>query len=329
MRFYKPMLALATSKPFSGKDWIFEIKWDGFRAIAYINDYFTLKSRNAKEFKFAFPELEELKKLTKNVILDGEIVTMKNGKVDFHSLQERGHVISRREIDRLQNQSPAKYIIFDILEKDGKSLIDLPLIERKAILKESVKEGSHVIINDYIEEKGEQFYKAVLQQDLEGMVAKRKDSSYEQGLRTGSWLKVKNLKSCDCIIFGYSKGEGARESSFGALVVGLYDPEDKPVYVAHVGTGFTQQLLDSLMPEFQKIKTNVAPFNVRGIEEVTWLEPKLVCEVIYQVLTRDCKLRMPRLHTLRFDKNPAECTIDQLEGKGKCFSQPSDNTIIK
>ena len=87
-------------------------------------------------------------------------------------------------------------------------------MERKTILKESVKEGSHVIINDYVEEKGEQFYQAVLQHDLEGMVAKRKDSSYEQGLRTGSWLKVKNLKSCDCVIFGYSKGEGARESTF-------------------------------------------------------------------------------------------------------------------
>jgi bifunctional non-homologous end joining protein LigD len=269
----------------------------------------------------AFPELEELRTLAKNVVLDGEIVTMKNGKVDFHSLQERGHVISTREIERLQQQSPATFIVFDILERKGRSLVDLPLMERKAILKESVKEGSHVINNDYVEEKGEQFYQAVLQQDLEGMVAKRKDSVYEQGLRTGSWLKVKNLKTCDCVIFGYSRGEGARESTLGALIVGLYDKQGKPVYVAHVGTGFTQQLLNSLMPEFKKIKIEVAPFSVRGIAEVTWLEPKLVCEVIYQVVTRDCRLRMPRLHTLRIDKEPEECTIDQLEGKGKCFTQ--------
>jgi ATP-dependent DNA ligase len=113
------MLAKSVSKPFSGKDWIFEIKWDGFRAIAYVDDYFTLQSRNAKEFKNAFPELEELKHLSKNVVLDGEIVTMKNGKVDFHSLQERGHVISAREIKRLQHQSPATLIVFDILEKGG------------------------------------------------------------------------------------------------------------------------------------------------------------------------------------------------------------------
>ncbi len=223
VQFYKPMLALATSKPFSGKDWIFETKWDGFRAIAYVDDHFSLQSRNAKELKYSFLELSELKKLAKNVVVDGEIVVVKQGKVDFHSLQERGHLISVRDIQRLSLQSPATYVIFDILEKGGKPLVGLPLMERKTILKDSVKEGSHIIINDYVDEKGEQFYKAILEHDLEGMVAKRKDSLYEQRLRTGSWLKVKNLKSCDCVIFGYSKGEGARESTFGALVVGLYD----------------------------------------------------------------------------------------------------------
>ena len=319
MRFYKPMLAKSVSKPFSGKDWIFEIKWDGFRAIAYVDDFFTIQSRNAKELKHFFPELEELRKLAKNVVVDGEIVTMKNGKVDFHLLQERGHLTSARGIERLQQKSPATFVLFDILEKDGQSLVDLPLIERKVILKESVKEGSHLIINDYVEEKGEQFYQAILRQDLEGMVAKRKDSNYEQGLRTGSWLKVKNLKSCDCVIFGYSKGTGARESTFGALVVGLYDPEGKPIYVAHVGTGFTEQLLNSLKVDFKKLQPTPPPFIARNMEEVTWVEPKLVCEVIYQVVTQDCRLRMPRLHTLRIDKEPNECTIDQIEGKGKCF----------
>ena len=146
-----------------------------------------------------------------------------------------------------------------------------------------------------------------------------KNSLYEQGIRTGSCLKVKNLKSCDYVIFGYSKGTGARESTFGALVVGLYDTERKPIYVAHVGTGFTQQLLDSLMAGFEKLKTTSVPFIARDMEGVTWIEPKLVCEVIYQVVTRDCRLRMPRLYKLRIDKEPNECTIDQIEGKGKCF----------
>jgi bifunctional non-homologous end joining protein LigD len=246
---------------------------------------------------------------------------MKNGKVDFHSLQERGHVISGREIERLGHQSPATFIVFDILKKYGRSLVDLPLMERKAILKKAVKEGQHVLVNDYVEEKGEQFYRAVLQHDLEGMVTKRKDSTYEQRLRTGSWLKVKNLRTCDCVIFGYSKGEGAREDTFGALVVGLYDKHGKPVYVAHVGTGFTSKLLNELCDKFQTIKSDKSPFQVRDMDAVTWLEPKLVCEVIYQVVTRDCRLRMPRFHIMRFDKEPEESTIDQLEGKGKCFTK--------
>ena len=321
MRFYKPMLAKPISKPFNGKDWIFEIKWDGFRAIAYSKEgLFTLQSRNSKELKYNFPEILELSHLAKDVVVDGEIVTMKQGKVDFHALQERGHLISSRDIERLQRQSPATFVVFDILEKDEQPLIDLPLLERKTILKQSVKEGNHVILNDYVEERGEQFYQAILQQDLEGMVAKRKNSCYEQGLRTGSWLKVKNLKTCDCVIFGYSKGEGARESTFGALVVGLYDKEAKPVYIAHVGTGFTQQLLESLTVEFQKLKTDIAPFKVEGMERVTWLKPKIVCEVIYQIVTKDCRLRMPRLHTLRIDKDPSECTVDQIEGRDRCFS---------
>ena len=320
MNFYKPMLAKPISKPFSSKDWIFETKWDGFRAIAYVDDSFYIQSRNAKELKYAFPEMEELRQLAKNVVIDGEIVVMKEGKVDFHALQERGHLISDRDVQRLMVQSPATFIVFDIFEKDGKPLIDLPLIERKTLLKESVKEGSHVIINDFVSEKGEQFFQAVLQHDLEGMVAKRKDSVYEQGLRTGSWPKVKNLKTCDCVIFGYSKGEGARESTFGALVVGLYDKQCKPVYVGYVGTGFTDKLLTDLLSQFQTIKSDIALFEVRSMETVTWLEPKLVCEVIYQVVTKDCRLRMPRLHVLRIDKEPKECTIDQLEGMGRCFS---------
>ena len=292
---------------------------DGFRAIAYVRDSFTIQSRNDKELKLFFPELEELKQLTENVVVDGEIVTMKNGKVDFHSLQERGHVISAREIERLKNQSPATYIIFDILEKDAKPLVDLPLIERKTILKQSVKEGSRIIINDFVEEKGEQFYQAILQQDLEGMVAKRKDSQYEQGLRTGSWLKVKNLKTCDCVIFGYSKGEGARENTLGALIVGLYDNQRKSVYIAHVGTGFSDELLKELYNQFQTIKSDTPSFQVRNMETVTWLKPKLVCEVIYQIVTKDCRLRMPRLHRLRSDKEQVNALLMNWKARADVF----------
>ncbi len=217
------MLAKPVSHTFLSKDWIFEIKWDGFRAIAYVKkDFFALQSRSGKEFTCSFPEIAELKQLAEDVVVDGEIVVMRGGKADFQALQERSQVVSSKEIARKEKLAPATYVVFDILERNNKPLVDLPLMERKTILKESVKEGSHVILNDFVEEKGEQFYQAILKQELEGMVAKRKDSQYEQGLRTGSWLKIKNLKSVDCVIFGYTEGTGSRASSFGSLIVGLF-----------------------------------------------------------------------------------------------------------
>ena len=136
---YRPMLAKVAEEAFSDKDWIFEVKWDGFRAIAYIEEPFSLKSRNEKELKDNFPELQELNKLAKNIVVDGEIIVMREGKPDFQSLLERGKAVSEGEIQRQENRSPAVYIVFDILEKDGKPLTKLPLMERKTILKDSLK----------------------------------------------------------------------------------------------------------------------------------------------------------------------------------------------
>ncbi len=313
---YKPMLAKVAGQPFSGKDWVFEIKWDGFRAISYVEAPFSVKSRNQKELKQNFPELQQLKHLAKGLVVDGEIVIMKNGKPDFQTLLERGQAVSEREIERQVARAPAVYIVFDVLEKDGESLTGLPLTERKRILKESLTEGSNVLISDFIEENGEGYYQLVLEKGLEGIVAKRKDSHYEEGLRTGSWIKIKTLKTCDCIIFGYTLGGGVRGKTFGALLLGVYDKEGIPVYLGKVGTGFSEQTLGNLMDKFEKIKTDKAPFKPDVGDVVTWLEPKLVCEVAYQVLTHDFRLRMARFHNLRADKSPADCTIDQfMEGK--------------
>jgi DNA ligase D-like protein (predicted ligase)/DNA ligase D-like protein (predicted 3'-phosphoesterase) len=308
---YKPMLAKAAEDAFTDKDWIFEIKWDGFRAIAYVEQPFSLKSRNEKELKQNFPELEELLGLGSNLVVDGEIIVMREGKPDFQTLLERGQAVSRSEIERQTQRTPVTYIVFDILEKDGKSLTQLPLMERKKILKESLKEGDHVLLCDYIEEKGEAYFKLVLDKGLEGVVAKKKDSNYEEGLRTGSWQKIKKLKTCDCIIFGYTQGENVRRQTFGALLLGLYDG-GKPVYVGKVGTGFSEQTIGILMDKFEKIQTNVEPFRAESGDRVTWLEPKLVCEVAYQVLTRDMRLRMARFKRLRDDKPPQECIVDQI-----------------
>ena len=312
---YKPMLAKEVPNAFSNKDWIFEIKWDGFRALAYVKEKVSLRSRNNKELIDNFPELRELKGLARNVVLDGEIVVIKDGKASFHANQERGKAVKARDIQTESVTSPAEYIVFDILEKDAKPLLNLTLMERKRILQESLREGEHVTISDFVEEKGEDYYKAALEKGIEGVIAKRKDSLYQQGFRSGDWLKMKKLQSCDCIIFGFTKGTGVRVKTFGALILGLYDQET-PVFVGKVGTGFSDELLENLSATFNKLKTDTAPFRTGLPDEVTWLKPKLVAEVDYQVVTKDRKLRMPRFLGLRKDKSPSECTLDQLFPSG-------------
>jgi bifunctional non-homologous end joining protein LigD len=324
--YYKPMLALATKDAFNDKDWIFEIKWDGFRALAYVEEPFSLRSRNGKELKQNFPELQQITGLAHNIVVDGEIVVMQEGQVDFQALLKRGQAISVGEIKRQAQRNPAVYIVFDILEKDGKSLDNIPLIKRKELLKDSLKEGANVLLCDYIEEKGEAYFQITLEKGLEGVVAKRKDSCYEEGLRTGSWLKIKKLKTCDCIIFGYTMGENVRAETFGALVLGLYNQNQQPVYVGKVGTGFTEETLRILMGKFEKITTDEAPFQAESGDTVTWLKPQLVCEVAFQVVTKDGRLRMARFKRLRDDKPPEQCTLDQLNGEATEAEKPKAET---
>ncbi len=312
-RRYKPMLAKEAKSPFTDDDWVFEVKWDGFRALAYVDGELSLQSRNQKELIDNFPELNEIKKQAHNVVLDGEIVILNNGKVDFQALLERGKAVSPTERELRTRQWPAAYIVFDILEKDGKPLLDLPLIDRKKILKDAVQEGEHVLLEDYVEKKGEAYFEAVLRKGLEGVMAKKKTSPYQPGVRSGNWLKIKKLRSCDCVIFGYTKGTGARKSTFGALVLGLYDKAVNPVYVGKVGTGFSQDTLETMLSKFRKIETEEEPFKGDIAEKVIWLKPDLVCEVAYQVVTNDMRLRMPSFLRLRRDKEPQDCTLDQLD----------------
>jgi len=306
------MLAQAAQAPFNSKDWIFEIKWDGIRAISYVYDEFRITSRNGKELKYNFPELQELNGLTRKAVLDGEIIVMKEGEADFQAVLERTRTTSSRDIEYLSRESPSTYVLFDILEKDGNTLIDLPLMERKRILKDSVKEGKHVILSIFEEEEGESYYDAALKRGIEGVIAKRKDGRYEPGTRSNSWLKIKKLTTCDSVIFGYTRGEGARKETFGALVLGLYDA-GTPVYVGKVGTGFSERTLELLIETLRGLQTKEPTFDQAYIpEQVTWLQPILVCEVTYQAVTKDNKLRMPSFRRLRSDKTPVECTFDQI-----------------
>ena len=306
------MLAQATERPFDSDDWIFEIKWDGIRAISYINDGLSIRSRNDKELRNSFPELEELRNLAGSAVIDGEIVVMKKGKADFQALLERSRHVFFREADYAARMTPVTYVVFDILEKDGKPLIDLSLIERKRILRDYFKEGIHTVLSEFVEGQGEAYYEAAVERGIEGIMAKKKSSTYQPGLRIKDWLKIKKLASCDCVVFGYTIGEGHRRQTFGALVLGLFD-ESKPIYVGKVGTGFSDKEIELLIEQFRALETSEKTLEgVEIPEKVVWLKPELVCEVTYQTVTNDGRLRMPSYRGLRTDKAASECTLDQI-----------------
>ncbi|HML02266.1 MAG TPA: non-homologous end-joining DNA ligase [Candidatus Bathyarchaeia archaeon] len=322
-RRYKPMLAQSAKAPFTSKDWIFEIKWDGFRAISYTSGgKIEVRSRNDKELRYTFPELEELGSLAGNTVLDGEIVVMQDGRPDFQALLERNRANPTRDIRYQASKRPAIYVVFDVLEKDGKSLVHFPLFERKRILKESVREGKNVIVSEFVETDGESYFQAALEKGLEGIMAKKIDSPYEPGVRSSNWLKIKEASTCDCVIFGYTRGEGDREKTFGALILGLYDPSERLyVYVGKVGTGFSQSVIELLLKTFSGLRIEEKTLqDVDVAEEVTWLKPELVGEVVYQSVTKDERLRMPRFRGLRVDKPPMDCTLDQIRSQQENWS---------
>lgn len=313
MNTYRPMMARTAEKPFNDPDWVFEVKWDGIRAIAYVGEEVSLKTRNDKELVSKFPEFRELSDLASNVVLDGEIIILTDGLPDFQAVASRNQATNLRDIQSLSAERPATFVVFDILEADGESLIDRPLHERISILKTRLKQGRFIVRSEPIQEHGEEYYEAAVQKNLEGIIAKRRESTYQPGTRSPDWLKIKQVKTCDCVIFGYTKGSGNRENSFGALLLGLYD-EGKPVYVGRVGTGFSDQDLKDLLSILEPLKVSIDWFDEPDIpQESTWVEPKLVAQIGYQEVTQDQRLRAPRFQGLRDDKPAPLCSITQIK----------------
>lgn len=312
MNHYQPMLARTAEESFNDPEWIFEVKWDGIRAIAYIGEEINLKSRNNKELITKFPELRELSKLVSNVVLDGEIVILANGLPDFQSVASRNQASNLKEIQILSAERPATYIVFDILEADGVSLIDHLLYERIDILKTRLKQGKHVIQSEPIREYGIEYYQAATQKKLEGIIAKRQNSTYQPGTRSPDWLKIKQVKTCDCVIFGYTQGTGNRIDTFGALLLGLYE-EGNPLYVGRVGTGFSDQDLTIILKQLKTIEIPTPWFTEPDIpSDSHWTQPKLVAQIGYQEVTKDQRLRAPRFQGFRYDKPALLCSINQI-----------------
>ncbi|MCD6403968.1 MAG: non-homologous end-joining DNA ligase [Nanoarchaeota archaeon] len=309
----KPMLCFS-SEPFDDEEWIFQLKLDGTRTICYVNHEVKLINRRMVDFTYRYPEITKAVKegfKGKRGILDGEIVVFnEEGLPDFSKLQTREHVGNKFRIELLSKQMPATYVLFDIISLNGGDLSQKPLMERIKILKENVKEAPHLMILDYVDTYGKKFFEEVRKLGIEGIVAKKKDSPYVQK-RSKFWLKIKALKTIDCVILGYTPGKGKRKGLFGALLLGAYDGK-RLHYLGRVGTGWSREDMEKLKKEMDKLRTK--RYEVEKYDEhleVIWIKPELVCEVKY--LEMKDKLRAPSFVRLRYDKPPRECTLKEVE----------------
>lgn len=310
-----PMLATLVDKPFDSDEWLYEIKWDGYRAVAFMNEGdVTLKSRNNKSFSEKFyPVQQELSKLKLDAVLDGEIVVLdKDGKAAFGKLQNW----------RSESDGELVYYVFDLLWCQGRDLKELPLTDRRAILSQILPKSDIIMLSQEFHTSGIEFLEAARNMDLEGIMAKRKDSVYQTKNRTKDWLKIKANKRQEVVIGGFTINDDTKKA-FSSLLVGVYDNK-KLIYSGKVGTGFNTKMQKDMMELFKPLITDKHPFTEEPDVNkpsrfrhnppnatVTWLKPKLICEVNYTELTSDGIMRHPSFKGMRSDKKPAQVVLEQ------------------
>ena len=315
------MLAESVDDPFDGPDWLFEIKWDGYRAIAFIqNGKVRLVSRKQNDLTPRYPELAGLPQFIKaqSAILDGEVVALdEEGRASFSLMQQRTGFRPGGRRATANADVPVIYYAFDLLYLDGFDWRRVPLEERKRKLATLLMTGNAVRYSDHYEEQGKALFEIAQQRGLEGIVAKKRASYYEER-RSREWLKIKIRHRIECVIGGYTEPEGAR-SHFGSLVLGLYDKKGRLAHVGQVGSGFDQKLLDEIWKTLEKIETKKNPFfgEVEALRKVSWVKPNLVAEIEYTEWTGGTsegsgpKLRAPVFLGLRDDKDPKDCRLDE------------------
>jgi bifunctional non-homologous end joining protein LigD len=328
----KPMLAKLKEAAFDSPEWIFEIKWDGYRAIAEIEKgKVNLYSRNLISFNHKYkPIVESLESFGHNAVLDGEIIVLNaDGTSSFQMLQQYD-----------ENPSPDLcYVVFDILYLDGHDLRNLPLVERKKILQDVLPDITTIKYSDHIEEEGIHFFGLARKNKLEGIMAKKADSVYRIGSRSDQWIKIKIIKAQEAIICGFTAPRNSRQG-FGALILGAYE-KNRLVYIGHTGGGFTEALLASTLKLMKSLIQEQSPFDVKikTNEKVTWIKPKLVCEIVFSEWTNDGHMRQPIFQGMRIDKKANEVvrelpTItnlpeDAMETKSKSKTNKTETVTKK
>ncbi|MCM4161635.1 DNA ligase D [Antarcticibacterium flavum] len=301
----KPMLATATKKIFNDPEWIYELKWDGYRMIASVKDgNVELWSRNGISFNTKFPRLlRDLEQLEHNVVLDGEVVVVdKKGIPDFQKLQNYDET----------TLGELRFYVFDMLFLNGHSMLELPLVERKSLIKEVIEDTYHTFYCDHLEGMGSAFFKRAIDSGMEGVIAKKADSTYTPGYRSENWLKIKAVNSTEAIICGYTESDSG--NLFGSLILGMFKDE-KLRYIGNVGSGFSAKDQRKLLAKFSVLETDESPFeekiNLKG-RKATWMKPVLICEVHFTEWTKTGSLRHPVFKGLRTDKDVPEITREKV-----------------
>jgi bifunctional non-homologous end joining protein LigD len=309
---FTPMLATLSSAPFDSDDWLFEVKWDGHRCLATLGSGTgsgtggtRLTSRTGRDVTTQFPELAELHRqlAARNAVVDGEVAALdERGRPSFERMQDRFHR-SPEELRRDAGKIPVQFLAFDLLWLDGRSLVGEPLERRQALLAEVLVESKLVQLSQPVRGSGVEFFERARALGLEGVVAKRSGSTYQPGRRSAEWRKVKAVQRQDCVIVGWTDGQGGRSATLGALLVAVWTP-DGLVFAGNVGTGFTHGLLERLMPELRARATARPPVidPPRGGAGAHWVRPELVCEVEYLKWTSQGRLRAPSFKGIRTDK---------------------------
>ena len=314
-----PMQATLTENAFSAPDWYFEPKMDGVRALAFVRgDKVRLLSRRGIDQTKQYPAVvESLRGQTERMVLDGEIVALdESGVPSFQAIQARLGLSRQSEIERMEAELPVYYYVFDILWAGGYDLRPGRLRDRKALLAQLLLPDANVSLLEHFETDGEAAYRAAVEHGLEGVLAKRRDSTYETGRRSRSWLKIKATLEDDFVVGGFSGGAGGRARTFGALLIGQYDNNGRLVYAGNVGTGFDDRTLASLKKRLEALATDDSPFDVMEAGSmrfgrpkdvpITWVRPELAAAVKFSEWTADNHLRAPSFLGLRADKAPAD-----------------------
>ncbi|MFT3886157.1 MAG: DNA ligase D [Flavobacteriales bacterium] len=297
------MLAKPGAEAFDDPGWVFEIKWDGYRAIAETGARQRLYSRNGLSFEQAYPPIwNALGRYKERLVLDGEIVALgARGLPSFQLLQGFPD----------HPDTPLVYQVFDLLELDGKPLDDLPLIERKRLLRRVLKDDAHIRYCDHVTGDGRAFFRLAGERGLEGVIAKRGDSTYHRGSRNGDWLKIKHHQGQEVVIGGYTAPRGGRRY-FGALLLGAYENGELH-YVGHAGTGFDAATLRSLHARMEPLVRASSPFaeRVKANAPAVWVKPELVANVRFTEWTDDGYMRHPVFEGLRIDKVAKDVHIER------------------